>query len=69
MEKPTSIEVTPAAERYSNMKQVCEHYGIAVSTLYRFMEEGTFPKPTRIGSAVRWKISEIDAHIAASKAP
>lgn len=47
-------------------KQVEARTGMATSTLYRWMAEGSFPKPVRIGpNAVGWPESEIDAWIEA----
>lgn len=41
---------------------VCDAAGISVSTLYKKMSEGIFPKPVKIGSsAVRWRQSEVQA--------
>ena len=39
--------------------------GLATSTIYRKMSEGTFPKPVKVGpKAVRWWESEIDQWLA-----
>ena len=40
---------------------VCELVGVCRSTVYRWMSEGTFPEPVRIGEkAVRWRIDDIE---------
>lgn len=40
--------------------KVTEVTGLPVSTMYRNMEEGTFPKPVKIGArSVAWKRSEV----------
>ena len=46
--------------------------GLKRSTIYKFLKDGTFPKPIKIGSrSVAWIESEIEdwkaAHIAASR--
>jgi prophage regulatory protein len=43
---------------------VLERTGIANSTLYYFINEGTFPRPVKLGKrTVAWKKSEIDEWI------
>ena len=40
---------------------VLERTGLSNSTLYYFINEGTFPKPVKLGKrTVAWKQSEID---------
>ena len=47
-------------ERLLTIKQIADETGISRSTIYRRMEEGTFPKPVRIGPrATRWRASTI----------
>ena len=42
--------------------QVEARTGLSRSTIYKFMSEGTFPKPVRIGvRAVGWNSSSIEA--------
>ena len=37
-------------------------FGLARSTIYRRMSEGTFPKPMRIGErSVRWRVDDLVA--------
>lgn len=43
---------------------VLSRTGLANSTLYYFISEGTFPKPVKLGKrTVAWKKSEIDEWI------
>ena len=43
-------------------KQVEAQTGLSRSTIYKFMSDGTFPKPVRIGvRAVGWNSSSIEA--------
>ena len=38
------------------VKEVCQRYGVARSTIYRWIDAGLFPKPLRIGEdTVRWR--------------
>lgn len=40
---------------------VSERTGLSRSTIYRYLDEGIFPKPMQIGHrAVGWKSSDID---------
>ena len=50
---------------YLNAKQVAEMLGVSVATLYRWMDEGRFPKPKRINHTVRWDPEAIKAFMSA----
>lgn len=53
-------------ERFLRLAQVKDKIGFGSSTIYRWMEEGTFPRPRQIGAhAVAWLESEVDAWIRA----
>lgn len=44
------------------ISDVCEFVGVCRATVYRWISEGAFPEPVRIsGTAVRWKVDEIEA--------
>ena len=54
----TSREISPLLRRPEVERQT----GLSRATIYRQMDEGTFPRPRRIGRrAVAWLASEIDA--------
>ena len=54
------------AGRILRMPEVCQYTGIRRSSVYRKLAEGSFPPPIRLGSrAVGWRLSDIDAWIAA----
>ena len=41
--------------------EICELVGVCRSTVYRWVSEGSFPEPVRIGErAVRWNIADIE---------
>ena len=45
--------------------QVEARCGLSTSSIYRFMRDGPFPEPIRVGRrAVRWHSSEIDEWLA-----
>ena len=47
-------------------RQVEARCRLSASSIYRFMRDGLFPEPIRVGRrAVRWHASEIDAWLAA----
>lgn len=47
-------------------RQVEARCCLSTSSIYRFMRDGMFPEPIRVGRrAVRWHASEIDAWLAA----
>ncbi len=53
----------PAA-RFLRLKEVQHRVGLGRSTIYRWMDEGKFPKPHPIsGYSVRWLESEIEQWI------
>ena len=50
--------------RLLRLRDVQERVGLGRSTIYRWMDDGTFPRPHSIGSyCVRWLESDIDEWI------
>jgi prophage regulatory protein len=42
--------------------QVANREGVSVATVWRWVREGKFPKPIKLGAAVTaWRISDIEA--------
>ena len=60
---------TEILDRYDTLltrQQVETRCGLSTSSIYRFMRDGLFPEPIRVGRrAVRWLAREIDAWLAA----
>lgn len=55
----------PMNDRIYRKPQVCELTGLAASTIYEKVREGTFPKPVKLGPrASGWKASDIEKFIA-----
>ena len=53
------------SDHFLRREQVEERTGLARTTLYRKMREGSFPQPIQVGArAVRWPASEIEAWLA-----
>ena len=53
------------SNRLLRREEVEERTGLARTTIYRKMREGSFPEPLKVGArAVRWPASEIDTWLA-----
>lgn len=51
-------------ERLLRHRQVEEITGMSRTSIYKMMQDGTFPRAVRIGpSAVRWRASDIAAWV------
>jgi excisionase family DNA binding protein len=44
---------------------LAKRLGVSVRTLWRLRTSGKLPQPVRLGGAIRWRATEIDAWIAA----
>ena len=45
-----------------DLKKVKELIGVSTATIYRWIEDGEFPKQIKLGAnCVRWKASDIEA--------
>ena len=52
-------------DRLLRRQEVEERTGLATTTIYRKMREGSFPEPIQVGArAVRWPASEIETWLA-----
>ncbi|WP_343503574.1 MULTISPECIES: helix-turn-helix transcriptional regulator [Roseobacteraceae] len=49
-------------------KEAAAMIGASVSTFWRHVQNGIFPRPIKIGGMSRWRVSEIEAVIAAAAA-
>ena len=53
------------SNRLLRREEVEKRTGLARTTIYRKMREGSFPEPLQVGArAVRWPASEIEAWLA-----
>ena len=51
-------------DRLIRRQEVQALVGIGHTALYRWMHEGRFPRPVKVGSrAVRWRLSDVQAWI------
>ena len=47
---------------YQTRNQLEKLFKVSPATIYRWIKEGNFPKPVRLGAnMVRWKASDIEA--------
>ncbi len=53
------------SDRLLRRREVEEITGMGRSSIYRLMQDGSFPRPVRVGpAAVRWRASAIDDWLA-----
>lgn len=51
-----------ALDSYLTLKEVTANIKIASSTLYRWIDDGKFPRPVRLGeNCVRWRVADLKA--------
>jgi len=54
---------TLKSNRWLRGKKVCERYDCGLSTLYRWVAQGAFPAPKKIGAgASRWSAADLNAY-------
>ena len=46
-------------ERLLTLREVVDLVSFKRSTIYKFIREGIFPRPLKIGYSSRWKLSDI----------
>jgi predicted DNA-binding transcriptional regulator AlpA len=58
------------SKEYYYLRQDLESlFQISRATIYRWVKEGSFPKPIHLGAnMVRWKVSDIEAWVIAREA-
>lgn len=62
---PAPVDELPARPRLLRLRDVKAKVGFSQATIYRWMSEGTFPRPLKVGHGSAWRESDIDAWIAA----
>lgn len=49
---------------YQTRQELQKLFKVSPATIYRWIKEGNFPKPVRLGAnMVRWKVSDIEAWV------
>jgi predicted DNA-binding transcriptional regulator AlpA len=51
---------TTTVKGWLTAKDLSDHLGISVRSIYRRVSDGTLPQPTRIGRLVRWSPDGLD---------
>jgi prophage regulatory protein len=47
-------------DSYLTLREITSIMKVATSTLYRWMDEGKFPRPVKLGeNCTRWRVSDI----------
>ena len=62
--QPPEVEAPPTGPRLLRMKSVKAKIGFSQAAIYRWMQEGTFPRPLKVGGGSAWRESDIDAWVA-----
>ena len=59
------MEQTSPSEPLSMLKleEVKDRVKLGTSTIYRYMDNGEFPRPVKLGNSVRWYEHEINAYL------
>jgi excisionase family DNA binding protein len=56
-----STDPKPTAAEAMTYRQVAQALGVNARTIYREVQRGRFPRPIRIGRAVRFRRVDVDA--------
>lgn len=56
--------------RLITTKELADHLGVTTAAIYKWVKEGSMPKPIRLGGpkgTLRWRSDEIDAWLESRK--
>ena len=60
------VQALQSGERLLRLRDLKQKTGLGSSTIYRYIQAGTFPPPVKIGGfTARWRESQVDAWIEA----
>ena len=60
MNQSTPKEINEAIARLA-VKRVAARYDVHKQTIWRWVQEGKFPKPVKVNGSTRWKLSDIES--------
>ncbi len=60
--------MTTKPRTFLNVRAIAARYGCHPSSVWRWVADGTYPKPVKIGGMTRWLLSEVEAHDAKAEA-
>ncbi len=55
------LDQTVSKPEFLSGRAVAMRYGVSAATIFRWAEEGSIPKPVRIRTCVRWRVSALEA--------
>lgn len=62
---PTPTPSPATGERLLRLRDVCDRVHVGKSTVWRWVSEGRFPRPIRLGARCTvWRQSDLDAWMA-----
>ncbi|CCO24004.1 helix-turn-helix transcriptional regulator [Maridesulfovibrio hydrothermalis] len=53
-------KATNCPDRFINITEVCQMFGISRTTVYRDIQAGVLPQPMKIGRRSRWSQNELE---------
>ncbi|MDF2141722.1 AlpA family phage regulatory protein [Paenirhodobacter sp. CAU 1674] len=54
---------------FLNVKQVATRYGVSTDTIWRWKNQGEFPRPVKVSNGcTRWRLADLIAHEATLQA-
>lgn len=57
---PTPEQIREAvAEKYLRDSDLAERYSVHRNSVWRWVSEGRFPAPVKVGGSTRWRLSEV----------
>lgn len=63
--KKRQIDTNDKGRIWLTVNNLCDRYGVSISTIHRWTRDGQLPPPTVISGSLRWHKDAIDNHDAA----
>jgi prophage regulatory protein len=61
-ERAAAVHEIRARQLLVRLSDLCDQLAVSRGTIYRWLGEGKFPRPVRIGErAVRWRAADVEA--------
>ncbi|WGE32477.1 AlpA family phage regulatory protein [Actinobacillus genomosp. 2] len=57
------ITTLPPQKQLLDAQDVKALTGFSVTTIYKYVKNGTFPQPKKCGRSTRWRLADIQAYI------
>lgn len=62
METTETHQTTPP-KQLLDVQEVKALTGFSVTTIYKYVKNGTFPQPKKVGRSTRWRLADVQAFI------